>query len=264
MARYTGDSERYKRDGYLSPVRIVGEGEAAVHRDRLEQTETVFGPLHYHAKIHTILCSPLELATHPRVLDIVEALLGPNILLWNATYIIKEPQTPAHVSWHQDLTYWGLSGEDQVSMWLALSPAHEMNGCMRLAPGSHRVGRRVHRTTDIGSNVLFQGQTVDGVDESQAVFCPLRPGEASFHHGWTLHCSPPNLSDERRIGLNVQYLATNMLQTKHGQDTAMLVRGVDAYGNFGTDIPAREDLQPEALARHRELDRLYRETAGTG
>ncbi len=256
------DAERYRRDGYLSPMRIVDAAEAAGHRRRLEEAETVFGPLNYQAKVHTILRSPLELATHPRVLDIVEALIGPNILLWTSTYIIKEPQSSAHVSWHQDLTYWGLSGDDQVSMWLALSPANELNGCMRLFPGSHRTGRRDHRTSESDTNLLFQGQTVDGVDESQTVHCPLQPGEASFHHGWTLHSSLPSRSGERRIGLNAQYLATHIRQTKHDRDTAMLVRGVDAYGHFGADIPARGDLEPEALARHRELDRLYRETAG--
>lgn len=260
--RYEREVRRYRQDGYLSHVRIIDEAETADHRRRLDRAEAVYGPLHYQAKVHTILRSPLELATHPRVLDIVEALIGPNILLWTSTYIIKEPHTQAHVSWHQDLTYWGLSGDEQVSMWLALSPANEANGCMRLVPGSHRGGRRHHRTDESDSNVLFLGQTVDDVDASTAVFCPLQPGEASFHHGWTLHSSPPNLSDARRIGLNAQYLATHMRQTKHERDTAMLVRGVDAHGHFGADIPAGGDLEPQALERHRALDRLYRETTG--
>ena len=199
-------------------MRIIDAADAAHHRRRLEEAEAVYGPLHYKAKVHTILRSPLELAIHKPVLDIVEALIGPNILFWNSTYIIKEPRNPSHVSWHQDLTYWGLGGDDQVSMWLALSPANEANGCMRLVPGSHRAGRRDHRIADSETNLLFQGQTVEGVDESQAVYCPLLPGEASFHRGWTVHSSPPNRSDERRIGLNVQYLAAHICQTKHDRD----------------------------------------------
>ncbi|MYE84714.1 MAG: phytanoyl-CoA dioxygenase family protein [Gammaproteobacteria bacterium] len=262
--RWAREAARYRREGFLSPVRILGQAEAGDHRRRLEEAEAAVGNLHYQAKVHTILRSPLQLATHPCALDVVEALLGPNILVWNVTYIIKEPRTPAHVSWHQDLTYWGLDGEDQVSMWLALSPANEASGCMRLVPGSHLEGRRGHRLTADDANVLFQGQTVDGVDESAAALCPLRPGEASFHHGWTLHASLPNHSDDRRIGLNVQYLAPRMRQVKHSRDTALLARGVDAFGHFGHDIPAAEDLHPEALARHRELNRLYQETVGRG
>ena len=260
--RFQSVVEHYRRDGFVAPLRIVDAAEAADHRRRLEVAEADVGPLNYQAKVHTILRSPLELATHPRVLDIVEALIGPNILLWTSTYIIKEPHDPAHVSWHQDLTYWGLSGADQVSMWLALSPANRANGCLRLVPGSHLAGRQRHRITESESNLLFQGQTVDGVAESRALYCTLEPGQASFHHGWTLHSSLPNRSDERRIGLNAQYVATHIRQTKHDRDTAMLVRGVDDFGHFGADVPARGDLEPEAVKRQRELDRLYRETTG--
>ncbi len=98
-------AERYMRDGFLTPVEILNEGEAARHRARMEAAEAKFGALHYKTKVHTILRSPMELATHPRVLDTVEALIGPDILLYNATYIVKEAGSGSHVSWHQDLTY---------------------------------------------------------------------------------------------------------------------------------------------------------------
>ncbi len=253
---------RFQRDGYLAPVHIMDPAEAATHRERMERAEAAIGDLHYRAKVYTILRSPLELATHPRVLETVMALIGPNVLLWNATYIVKEPGSAAHVSWHQDLAYWGLEGDGQVSMWLALSPANETSGCMRMVPGSHLPGRRGHRTTDDSSNVLYQGQTVEDVDESLAVACTLHPGEASFHHGWTLHASTPNLGEDRRIGFNAQYIATNMRQTQHAHDTAMLVCGVDTFRHFGEDIPASVDLEPHALHRQRELDRQVRATMG--
>lgn len=261
--RYERVAEIFRRDGFVAPLSIIDAAQAADHRRRLEEAEAAFGSLNYQAKVHTILRSPLELTAHPRVLDIVEALIGPNILLWTSTYIIKEPGTATHVSWHQDLTYWGLSGDDQVSMWLALSPANRANGCMRVVPGSHLAGRQDHRITESDSNLLFQGQTVDGVEESRAVYCALEPGEASFHHGWTVHSSLPNRSGERRIGLNAQYMATHIRQTKHDRDTAMLVRGVDEFGHFGADIAPKGDLEPEALKRQRELDRLYRNTIGS-
>ena len=146
--------------------------------------------------MHTILQSSLDLATLPRILDIVEDLIGPDILIYNVTYIVKEANTPSYVSWHQDLTYWGLSHDDQVSMWLALSPATLESGCMRMIPGSQLSGRQHHETTEDHSNVLFQGQTVRGIDEGKSVTCALKPGEASFHHGWTLHASMPNNSND--------------------------------------------------------------------
>ncbi len=255
-------AEAYWRDGYAK-LRIIDADEAARHRAILEAAEAEQGALHYKAKLHTVMRSPFELATHPRVLDMVEALIGPDILLYDTTYVIKEPHTDAHVSWHQDLTYWGLSDDAQVTLWLALSPATEVSGCMRMIPGSHTGGMVEHAPTEDASNVLLQGQTVAGIDESRAVMCPLLPGEASFHHGWTLHASMPNRSDDRRIGLNVQYLAPHVRQTKHDMDTAMRVRGRDPYGHFGPDTAADTDFEPAAVARWHEMDRLHVETQGT-
>ena len=255
-------AETYARNGFLSPIDILSPEAAAEHRFRMEGAESELGRIHYLNKIHTVLRSPYELATHPRVLDVVEALIGPDIMLHNVVYIIKEPHTATHVSWHQDLTYWGFDGDAQVSMWLALSAATPASGCMRMVPGSHTRGRLEHSLTDDPTNVLLQGQTVSGVAEGGAVMCPLRPGQASLHHGWTLHSSFPNTSNDRRIGVNVQYLAPSMRQTKHDHDTAMLVRGEDRFGHFGSDEPASTDLDPAALERQKTLDVLYRQTAG--
>lgn len=255
--------QRYERDGFVSGIEIVDTEEALRHRQIMESAEASFEKLHYKSKIHTILQSPLELATSSRVLDIVEALIGPDILLYNATYIVKEAATTNHVSWHQDLTYWGLSHDDQVTLWLALSPATLQSGCMRMIPGSHHGGRHEHEVTEDDSNVLLQGQTVRGVEETKAVACTLEPGEASFHHGWTLHASMPNISDDRRIGLNVQYIAPHVAQTKHSHDSAMLVRGQDRYRHFQPDIPAESDLDPAALLRIKALDDHYKTIAGS-
>ncbi len=253
----------YQRDGYITGIPLIDSKTAKSHRDALENAEKDQGNLHYLAKVHTIFRSPYELATLPAALDIVEQMIGPDILLFNVTYIIKEAGAASHVSWHQDLTYWGLSHDDQVSMWLALSPATEETGCMKMLPGSHRNGRMEHSTTEDKDNVLLQGQTVTGIDNSNSVTCPLAPGEASFHHGWTLHASMPNQGNDRRIGLNVQYIAPHVRQTKHDMDTSILVRGEDKFNHFGSDTPATSDFDPAAVKRHRELQKLYEETAGT-
>ena len=97
----------YVNDGFVSGVNLLSGDEVSEHRNALEDAETKIGSLHYKSKIHTILRSPLKLASLPLVLEIVEQLIGPDILLYNVTYIIKEAGSPSHVSWHQDLTYWG-------------------------------------------------------------------------------------------------------------------------------------------------------------
>ena len=257
-------SDRYAEQGYLSPVDIVDAGEAAIHRRRLERAEARAGSMHYLTKVHTLLTSPLELASDPRVLDVVEQILGPDILVYNVTYIIKEARSPSHVTWHQDLTYWGLDSDAQVSMWLALSDASEASGCMRVIPGSHIAGRLEHEVNETDhDNVLYRGQSVRGVDESAAVVCDLRPGQASFHHGWLLHQSGPNQSGDRRIGLNVQYIAPHVRQLKQPGYSAWLVRGEDRHGHYAEEILARTDLDPAALERHRAQQRVHRETVAT-
>ena len=96
-----------------------------------------------------------EIATNKILLDFVEDLIGKNVLLYNATFIIKEPMTQTHVSWHQDLTYWGFDdNEKQVSAWIALSNADETSGCMQMIPGSHKKGFFDHKSTNDKNNVL--------------------------------------------------------------------------------------------------------------
>ena len=257
-------SAQYHALGYLSGIDIIGSDEVAEHRRQLEHAEQQIGSMHYLSKVHTILASPAKLASHPRILDVVEQLIGPDILIYNATYIIKEANTKSHVSWHQDLTYWGLDSDDQVSVWLALSDASEDSGCMRMIPGSHRFGRQRHILgEEDDNNVLYQNQRVVDVDESKAVAAELKSGQASFHHGWLLHASSPNASADRRIGLNIQYIAPHVRQRKLSGFTALLARGVDRYQHYDRDLVATSDLDQTAMRRRDELDRLHFEIAGS-
>ena len=80
---------------------LLSAAEAAAYRAELEQAEAQLGPLHYVSKIHTMHRPSYELATNPRLLDLVAEIIGPDILLCNMVYIIKEPNTESFVSWHQ-------------------------------------------------------------------------------------------------------------------------------------------------------------------
>ena len=252
--------KKYNYEGFITKIPIISKDKALIHRNILENAENRIGSLHYKTKVHTILKSPWEIANNKKILDIVEKIIGPNILLHNVTYIIKEPQSLSHVSWHQDLTYWGFSSDDQVSVWLALSPSSKESGCMQMIPESHKWGIFEHKNTEDNNNVLSSGQTVENIDDKKSVYCDLLAGEASFHHGWILHKSNPNISDDRRIGLNIQYLATNVRQLKHNRDSAICVRGKDEYKNFSSDKPANNDLDPIALEKFYKLCKIYKKT----
>jgi ectoine hydroxylase-related dioxygenase (phytanoyl-CoA dioxygenase family) len=254
------ERERYRADGFVHPVTVMSAAEAAGFRARMEAAERRYGALHYVIKPHLVLEVADELAHLPKLLDAVEDVLGPDLLLWDATFIVKEAGAPAFVSWHQDLTYWGLElpdPDDVASVWLALSPASLESGCMRMVPGSHRRGPLAHRETRDAANVLSRGQTVE-LDEAveRAVPTPLLPGQLSLHHGWTLHASGPNRSADRRIGFNMNFLRPRVRQARHPGDYAMLMRGADRFGHFRPEPRPTGDYTPESVALQAEIARL--------
>ena len=253
--------DEYKQNGFYSPLVLFSLEQAKIYRNYLEEVENKIGPLHYFAKTYTMMRWVYEIATNKILLDFVEDLIGKNILLYNATFIIKEPMTKTHVSWHQDLTYWGFDdNEKQVSAWIALSNADETSGCMQMIPGSHKKGFFDHKSTNDKNNVLSRGQTVNNVDIDKAVLCPLQPGEASFHHGLTLHASKPNNSKDRRIGLNFQYITPDLKQLKSKDDSALCVRGEDNYNYYKKDVIAKENFDIKGHQRLIERTEHYKKT----
>lgn len=247
--------QSYDRDGCVFPVTIMSPIEAKRHRARLEQAEAERGRMHYMTKPYLVFTSAAEIGRHPALLDAVESILGPDILLWDSAYVIKEPNNQRFVSWHQDLTYWGLDSDRLVTAWFALSPSTPENGCMKFIPGSHLQGKQDHRDTYAEDNILHRGQEIADVDDSRAVDIVLRPGQASLHHGWVTHGSGANPSSERRIGLTLQYTVPGVRQVVGELESATLVRGVDNFGHFEPEPVCRSDFAPEALAYQQEVER---------
>ena len=127
----------YNRDGFLFPIDVMDRAEATHWRARVEALEADYPdgslpqPLNQYFRINGQVVLPLmaEIARHPAVLDAVQSILGPDLLVWSCELFIKEPNTPKIVSWHQDLTYWGLGETDeQLTAWIALSPATSASG----------------------------------------------------------------------------------------------------------------------------------------
>ena len=259
--------ESYARDGFLSPIAALTREEAAHYREKLEAFEAaVGGPLtsgtteRYRSRTHVLLTWVHALASHPGVLDVVEDLIGPNILVYTSTWFIKEPESAAIAAWHQDATYFGLRPYVHVTAWLALTDATAENGCMEFLPGSHARGQLPHRAGIVAASVNRAGQAVVvDVDDTPAVHAPLRAGEFSLHHTLCLHRSQPNRSAGRRIGLAVSYVPTHVehLGAKH-KTPAMLVRGVDTFGRFQLEPAPTADLDEAARAAYARSYEGYR------
>jgi hypothetical protein len=261
----------YRERGYHFPVNVLSESEVAGFRSKLEDYESrTGGPIggEMRHRSHVLFSWINDMVRHPKILDAVEDVIGPNILCWNTSFFIKEARDPGFVSWHQDATYWGLSSSDVVTAWVAMSPANQVSGCMKFIPGTHL--RQVqHEDTFDQNNLLTRGQEIAvKVNEEDAVLVELKPGQASLHHVLLFHGSEPNRADDRRIGLAIRYIPTHLKQAVGQKDWATLVRGKDAYGHFEPEYVPRRDLEPEALAFHKavteeQLRVLYRGTGKT-
>jgi chlorinating enzyme len=259
---------QYHEQGFISPIRVMSAAAAAEYRSRLEAYEASSGgPLggDLRHKSHLLFTWLAELVRHDKILDAVEDLYGPDLLCWTTNFFIKEKANPAFVSWHQDSTYWGLSRPDVVSAWVAFTPANSANGAMKVIPGTHKIDQIAHRDTFDKHNLLTRGQEVAvDVDESKAVTIALEPGEMSLHHVRLVHGSPPNTSNDRRIGFAIRYVPTSVSQIA-GADSATLVRGADRYHHFELEPRPSRDLDPELVTLHKQITErnaqiLYRGT----
>ena len=210
-------AENYDADGFIMRARLIPEDRIGDFRDKMEEfirhhgEDPRFGDWCYF-KSNIILPWVVDLAIAPGVVGAVKSVLGPDILLWNSFLPIKPPKSEGHFAWHQDATCWHLTPvEEMVTVWLALSDVTPDNGCMRFLPGSHHQGQIAHEMTKGTKSMLRRGQRALGtIDESAAVACPLRPGEASLHHPFTLHCSASNLGGQWRFGVALNYVSANV------------------------------------------------------
>lgn len=152
-----------------------------------------------------------EFLLSDEVLDLVEPVVGPNILLWSSHFISKDPYTGRATPWHEDSAYWDGrldNYEHIVTVWLALTESRRENGCMRVIPGSHRNGFSRYREVDTKTNT-FGTEIAGTVDETQAVYFELAPGECSLHDGRIIHGAEANGSALRRTGYTMRYMSAN-------------------------------------------------------
>lgn len=244
---------RYATDGFLFPIRVLEPGEAARYRAHYQASEARFGPFTgaLTQKAHLLLTWVDALVHEPHLLDVVEDLIGPDFLLWSAELFVKPAGTGKYISWHQDDTYWHLDPPTEVTAWIALSDVPLESGPVRYIPGSHVAPRLAIELRPHPDNMLHSGQVACGVDEARAVDAVLRAGEMALHHTSMLHCSAPNRWTEARVGVAARFVPTHVRQLR-GRESALLMRGRDAYGHFDPEPRPRADMDAAARAAHRE------------
>lgn len=268
----------YQSKGSYSPFTIFDPDEARSLRAALEAVEGERGPVFtenraksgdpikgsYRFKSHLLFKWLSDVVRNPNILNIVEDLIGPDILCWTTHWFIKEANSNQYVSWHQDSNYWGVESENFVSVWLALSSSTQKSGCLRVLPGSHLIKPMAHVDTWAKDNMLTRGQEIRDIDEGQAVSLELQPGEVALFDYRLAHASNPNKSDDRRIGIGIRYISPSARQVLTNTDSASLVRGSDRFGNFQLEPEPGYDFDPAAVAFHTAADKVQRKVYYSG
>ena len=210
--------ETYHRDGYVIPDGFrLSDDELAGLRSALDQVmadnPTILPDrlMNVHlngGKPYGIAGSKAfhDLAHDPRILDMAEAVMGPDLVLLFTHMFCKPADSTRVVPWHQDGPFWPVKPLASVSVWVALDKVDRGNGAMRVIPGSHKGAFHEHQMYDNPESTLNRTMAAEDVDEAEAAYIELEPGQVSLHDIGLIHGSAANTSGRRRAGLALRYM----------------------------------------------------------
>lgn len=224
----------YWEKGYINAITVLSEAEAQAALEELEQIEAReneraggrwwprdFRP--WESTEHPLKEWGLRLALNPKLLDAVETILGPNILIRNIDVFTKNRGEKKGISWHVDTAERGEHADKLVTAWIGLTDSTSANGCLEFAEGSHVMelpdGPKDKFTLTLtrrASRALLRTETA--LNE-------MPKGQASFHHFRTAHRSGPNRTRHRRVGFVVRYMASDIATETAESGVALLARG---------------------------------------
>ena len=248
----------YRTAGFAFAIRVLSAAEAEHYRAECDKLETLLGgrPKTIEVRqMHLHFPWAYRLAAHPRVLDAVEDLLGPNLLIWATELFAKHPHDSAvSIAWHRDRAYMGLDAERTVTAWIALTSSGPKNGGMRVA----READRTRYLQVDGDDKTVAAKRVSPPAEDQIVDVELQAGEMSLHDVHVLHGSGANHSPDKRVGFAVRF-TTPETRPAIDRPPAILVRGEDRWNHFELIAPPREDHPELALGGLRASARRHLE-----
>ena len=258
--------QSYRHDGFVYPIPALGADEAARCLADLERAEARLGSplpkaeMKWRGAAYAYLPWVNELVRHPRILDIVEDVIGPDILVFWSTFFIKEPASPTFAAWHQDATYFGLEPYEHVTAWVALSDASREAGCMEVLSSQGAPRQLHHAAARLANSINGAGQLiVEPLDEDKAIAMTLRAGELSLHHTLCPHRSAPNRAAHRRVGLGISYIPAHVRPIGSYRMPALLVRGSNTGGHFDLLPSPAGEFTDAGIALHEQTYKRYRE-----
>lgn len=243
----------FREAGFLSGLDVFSDAECDAFRARAEDFEHTHPQdvgWAFDIKTNLLFDWVYKFSSHPLLLDIVEDLIGPNILLTDSIFRIKDPGSATHYGWHQDAARIQVKPQFVIA-YISIGDATPENGCLRVVPRSHHA-IEPFRFVTYSQRKLAR---VRDVDESKAVDLVLKKGQVGFFYGNTIHGSGANTSAARRFALINDYTPAQARQSI-GQGSGQLVRGEDRWKYFGEEpVPVGSCTERNILARRETLYR---------
>ena len=219
--------QRYREDGYIVPdfrfspaaVRRMGAelmrlNDAIPDLGTMALTNPHLRPSPVDGRYGALLPYCLD----PGLLDTVEAIDGPDVLLWTTDLFHRPAGHGVATPWHQDDEYWPIEPMGGTSAWIAITPCRKGNGCLRVIPGSHK-RRASHQVAESGA--FPRNLDPDTFDEADAVDVELEPGQMMLFHALLVHGSWPNTSSQPRTGMTMRFIpSTSFFDHDAGSENA--------------------------------------------
>ena len=246
----------YRRDGYIVPrFRLTGDDLAALQNavnDLIEDNpalldQSIVSPHIPGSGVQAVkVRSPeywMRIAKHPRILDIVEQIAGPDIILWGTTLFYKRAIAGPETGWHRDGQVWPIKPLATTTAWIAATVSNKENGCLRVIPGSHlaqRIGEHVFQ--DRTDMIVRRSLAKEEFDENMAKDIELEPGQMVLFDVYTIHGAAHNRGSIPRAGYALRFMpstshfdhdgAERRDEPGYAHDTRALVlaRGTDRCG----------------------------------
>ncbi|MCS6775147.1 MAG: phytanoyl-CoA dioxygenase family protein [Chloroherpetonaceae bacterium] len=166
-----------------------------------------------------------RLIVDPRITDIAAEIIGsPNVQLHHTKMFIKPPEKGSPFPMHQDAPYFPHARHSMIAVILHFDDAPIEKGCVRVVPGSHRLGLLEHNPEG-GWHLPFSDYPVES-----AVPCEAQAGDALFFSYLTIHGSGLNTSSEARTTLLIQMRDPTdppTVKTHESRGQGMMLRGID-------------------------------------
>jgi phytanoyl-CoA hydroxylase len=222
-------AEQYSQEGYtifrsVLDATLMADVRAH-HQWAIENSGWDCEPEHFRVRDVFIA----RLASDPRLVDIAEAFIGPDIGLFGCGLWYKPARAGLPVLWHQDIEYWPLDPPEVVTLWLSVTESNQLNGCMEVIPRSH--GELLTHHIQVGrDHAFFDGARVVDIskdDEQRSIKLELKCGDVSLHHPQVIHGSKANTSETPRFGISINYVPAHVTIKGETREWNWLLRGED-------------------------------------